>query len=378
MLQLQKTRPMTATINTNMHKPKEIYKDAGVDTDKADIGLQRLVRQVVGTWPAPGATGEVMLNIGYFANVIKLGNIGLALCTDGIGSKAIIAQMMNKYDTVGIDCVAMNVNDLICVGARPLSMVDYIAVESVEPSLLEALSVGLSEGAKIAGVSISGGEISQLKDIIKGHRDGSGFDLVGMAVGDVALDKINIGQHVEHGDIVVGVASNGVHSNGLSLARHAFFELNKFGINHKFNELDLPIGMELLRPTHIYVREVLDVLNAVDGVKAMVHITSDGLLNLTRVAAPVSYVIDELPPVPPIFSLIQKYAGIDDTEMFQVYNMGIGFCIVVKPEAANQVIDIIQSYGKKAFKIGHAIADPKKQVFVKEKLMGIGKRFYRV
>jgi phosphoribosylformylglycinamidine cyclo-ligase len=378
MLQLNERKSINPMTKRNMSEPKEIYIEAGVDTDKADIGLQRLVRRLASTWPAVGAVGEVMLDVGYFANVIRLGNIGLGLCTDGIGSKAIIAQMMNKYDTVGIDCVAMNVNDLICVGARPLSMVDYIAVEKVDPDILEALSIGLAEGAKMARISISGGEISQIKDIIKGYRQGFGFDLVGMALGDVPIDKINTGQHVEEGDIVVGIESNGIHSNGVSLARHAFFELNTFGVDHKFKELDCGLGMELLRPTYIYVREVLEVLNAVDGVKALVHITSDGLLNLARVAAPVGYQIDDLPPTPPIFSLIQKYAKVDDAEMFQVYNMGIGFCIVVKPTSADKVIDIVRKHGKKSFKIGYAVADSTKQVFVKQKLMGIGKRFYRI
>lgn len=369
---------MTAMVQTRMRQPKDVYKEAGVDTDQADAGLQRLIRRVQSTWPPHGAIGEVKLDIGYFANVISLGHTGLAICTDGIGSKAIIAQMMNKYDTVGIDCIAMNVNDLICVGARPLSMVDYIAVQTANGSLLDALSIGLTDGAKIAGISISGGEISQIKDIITGYRDDFGFDFVGMAVGDVALDKINVGQHVRDGDVVIGIVSNGIHSNGVSLARRAFFELNKFGLEHKFDDLELSLGMELLRPTHIYVREVLDVLNSVTGVKAMVHITSDGLLNLTRVAAQVGYVINDLPPPPPIFSLIQRYADVEKAEMFQVYNMGIGFCLVVAPEVVDQTINILKRHGRNAFAIGYAVDDPKKEVRVDNELVGRGKRFYRL
>jgi phosphoribosylformylglycinamidine cyclo-ligase len=368
---------MATMLGQRMAESREVYIDAGVDTEQADAGLQRLIRRVKATWPPQGVVGAVQLDIGYFANVINLGHIGLAICTDGIGSKAIIAQMLDKYDTVGIDCVAMNVNDVICVGARPLSMVDYIAIQTANPDLLDALSVGLTEGAKRAGVSISGGEISQIKDIIKGYRDGFGFDLVGMAIGDVALDKINTGRDVRNDDVVIGIESNGIHSNGLSLARRAFFDLGKLGIAHRFSDLDVPLGEELLRPTHIYVREVLDVLNTVSGVKAMVHITSDGLLNLTRVDAPVGYVIDNMPPVPPIFSLIQRYADVDDAEMFQVYNMGVGFCLVVAPEAADQAMTVLRKHGRKAFKIGRAITDPKKQVFVNDKLVGRGKRFYR-
>lgn len=361
-----------------MAEPQDLYADAGVDTAEADAGLNRLVRRLRGTWPPPGAPGAVQLEIGYFANVIALDGRGLAICTDGIGSKAIIAQMMDRYDTVGIDCVAMNVNDLICVGARPLSMVDYIAVERAHPDLLDALSIGLAEGAKLAGVSISGGEVSQIKDIIHGTREGWGFDLVGMAVGDVALDRINTGKNVRAGDVVIGIESNGIHSNGLTLARRAFFERGKFGISHRFSELDRTLGEELLRPTHIYVREVLEILAAVPEVKAMVHITGDGLFNLTRVEAKVGFVIDRMPPPPPIFPLIQRYGGVDEGEMYQVYNMGVGFCIVVAPDAADATLAILKKHGRAASVIGRAVADPAKQIHLNGTMVGRGKRFYRI
>lgn len=368
---------MTSISKIRTQEPKDVYKESGVDTDQADAGLQRLIQRVKATWPAAGSPGEVLRDIGYFANVIKMGRIGLAICTDGIGSKALVAQMMDKYDTVGIDCVAMNVNDLICVGARPLSMVDYIAVQTANAQLLEQLSIGLAEGAKIAGVSISGGEISQLPQIITGYRPGFGFDFVGMAVGEVELDKINFGQDIRGGDVVIGIESNGIHSNGVTLARRAFFELENFSLDHKFEELEFPLGMELLRPTHIYVREVMAVLDSVQGVKAMVHITSDGLLNLTRVAAPVGYIIDNLPQIPPIFSLIQKYADVDKPEMYQVYNMGVGFCLVVSPDAVDQTLEVLKSHGRKASVIGRAVSDPQKKVYVNNEIVGQGKRFYR-
>ena len=197
---------------------KDVYKQAGVHTAEADAGLADIVRRIQGTWPNQGM-GQVRLPIGYFANVIEVDGIGIALCTDGVGSKTIIAEMMRKYDTIGIDCVAMNVNDMICVGARPLSLVDYIAVEHTDAAMLDAIGVGLCEGARLAQISISGGETAQLKDVV------NGFDLVGMAVGRVDLDKIISGQHVAEGDVVIGVRSNGVHSNGLSLARKTFFKI---------------------------------------------------------------------------------------------------------------------------------------------------------
>src|SRR5499427_7691560 len=199
----------------------EIYRESGVDTAEADAGLNRIIARVQRTWPAAGL-GRVVLPIGYFANVIELDGVGL--CTDGVGSKTIIADMLGKYDTIGIDCVAMNVNDMICVGAKPLSMVDYIAVAQTDAAMLDAVAQGLCAGAEIAGISISGGETAQLKDLVKG------FDLVGMAVGRVALDKVIDGRNVRAGDIVIGVRSNGVHSNGYSLARQAFFAQGRYAV----------------------------------------------------------------------------------------------------------------------------------------------------
>ena len=237
---------------------REAYRESGVDTAEADAGLGHIIARVQQTWPLAGL-GRVVLPIGYFANVIELDGSGLALCTDGVGSKTMIADMLGKYDTIGIDCVAMNVNDMICVGARPLSLLDYIAVERTDAAMLDAIGAGLCEGARAAGVSISGGETAQLVDIVRG------FDLVGMAVGRVALDRVIDGGKVRPGDAVIGVRSNGVHSNGLSLARRAFFEGNRYGPAHRFEELGTGIGEELLRPTAIYVPEAMEIIETVAG-----------------------------------------------------------------------------------------------------------------
>jgi len=249
---------------------KEIYKEAGVDTEQADAGLSRLTRRIVATWLGADQMGAVQLDIGYFANVIDIGGIGIAISTDGVGSKALIATMLGKYDSIGIDCVAMNVNDILCVGARPLSMVDYIAVETAEAGILDEISIGLCEGAMIAGVSIAGGETAQLKGMVHG------FDLAGTAIGHVALDRILIGQRIEEGDVVIGVESNGIHSNGLTLARHVLFERHDCKLSHRFEELATDLGTELLRPTHIYVKEALDLMERVESTKALIHVTSGG------------------------------------------------------------------------------------------------------
>ena len=353
-----------------MKSRDNLYKAAGVDTAAKQTGLDEIIDHIKSTWPAPSDLGAVKLDIGYFANVIDVGGIGLAICTDGVGSKSIIAQMMNRYDTIGIDCVAMNVNDAICVGARPISMVDYIAIEKADAEILGAIAIGLTEGAKQAGISISGGEIAPLKDVVRG------FDLVGMAVGIVPLDRIITGRDLVPGDVVIGLESSGIHSNGLTLARHVFFERAKLSIEHVFPELGIPLGEELLRPTLIYVPEILDVIKNIPAVKALINITGDGLLNLPRVDAKVGFLIDDLPPVPRIFRLIQQYGDVDNSEMFEVYNIGVGFCVLVAEDDADPVLSILQRHGRRARVIGRVIEDEGKGVHLpRERLVGHGKAF---
>jgi phosphoribosylformylglycinamidine cyclo-ligase len=350
------------------------YKAAGVDIGEADAGLRHIVGRIVATWPPGGAAaglGAVQLPIGYFANVIDIGGIGLAIGTDGVGSKAIVAQMMGRYDTIGIDCVAMNVNDLLCVGARPLSMVDYIAIDKADAAMLDAIAVGLAEGARQAGVSITGGEISQLPDMVRG------FDLVGTAVGTVPLDRIIVGQDILPGDRVIGIASNGLHSNGFTLTRRVFFERAGLSVAHVFPELGCALGDELLRPTFIYVPEILEVLDQVRSVKALIHVTGDGLLNLPRVAAEVGFVLDSLPPPPPICNLIEEHGAVARAEMFEVYNMGIGFCLIVAESDVAATLAILARHGRQAALIGHAVADPDRSVLLPQhRLVGRGKRFH--
>lgn len=345
------------------------HKAAGVDIAEADAGLNNIVSRIVGTWPKSGF-GAVQLPIGYFANVIDIGGTGLAITTDGVGSKAMIAEMMKKYDTIGIDCIAMNVNDLLCVGARPVSLVDYIAVEKADAAMIDGIAIGLAEGARQSNISITGGEISQLRDVVRG------FDLVGTAVGTVALDRVIVGRDLQPGDRVIGIPSSGIHSNGMTLTRRVFFEQTGVEIDTHVAELGCALGEELLRPTIIYVPEILDVLNEVSSVKALSHITGDGLLNVPRVAAEIGFVIDDLPAPPPLFGLIEKLGGVSRAEMFEVYNMGIGFCVTVAEGDADKTLAILARHGRKASVIGHAITDPSRSVRLPhEKLIGTGKRF---
>ena len=353
-----------------METQTNLYKTAGVDADAAQSGLHKIIERIKATWPALGGVGGVKLDIGYFANVIDIGGIGLAISTDGVGSKSIIAQMMRRYDTIGIDCVAMNVNDVLCVGARPLSLVDYIAVEEADAEMLGAIAIGLAAGAKAAGISISGGEIAALKDVIRG------FDLVGTAIGVVPLDRIITGRDLVPGDVIIGLESSGIHSNGLTLARHVFFTKEKLSIDHVFPELGISLGEELLRPTLIYVPEITDIIEQIPNVKAFVNITGDGLLNLPRVGAKVGFEIDNIPPLPPIFQLIQRHGGVSNAEMYQVYNMGVGFCVLVSEPDRDHALTILRHHGRRAHVIGRVIEDDSKGVYLpRHKLIGHGKMF---
>src|SRR5436853_7866782 len=201
------------------------YARAGVDTSRADSAISALV-DVLRTIDS-GRPSRVVLGSGHYATVIDLNGIGLALSTDGVGSTVIVAEQTGRYDTVGIDCVAMIVNDLVCVGAEPIALLDYIAVEDADPEVLRQIAVGLKEGAEQAGVEIPGGELAQLPELIRGHPSPRGFDLAASCFGVVALDSIVTGARVEPGDAVIGLPSSGVHSNGLTLARHALPDLHE-------------------------------------------------------------------------------------------------------------------------------------------------------
>lgn len=354
------------------------YLKAGVDAEREEIALQNLIKWIKKTWAFGKDIASVGLDIGFFANVMIMEKEGIALTTDGVGTKILIAQIMEKFDTVAIDCVAMNVNDLLCVGAKPIAMLDYIAVEDVNPRLFEELGRGFYEGARIADIAIPGGEIAQIKEMIRTEKEGFGFDLVGMGIGRVPAEQIIVGQNLTEGDVIIGIESNGIHSNGLTLARRVLLEQKGLKLGDYFEEIGQTLGEELLRPTHIYTREVVEILNSSIDVKALVHITSDGFLNLTRVKADVGFVIDYLPDIPPIFSLIKKLGDVSDEEMFKVYNMGIGFCVVVSKNDANRVISIIQKHKKHACLLGHVVSDREKRVKIEPKgLIGKGKYFYK-
>ena len=355
------------------------YREAGVETGGAISALQRLlywVNQAEHCRCDGSSVGRVALESGYFATVIDIGNLGLAMTTDGVGTKLLVAQMMEKYDTVGIDCVAMVVNDLVCVGAEPVSMLDYIAVEKADPHVFEQIGIGLRRGAALANVSISGGEIAQVKEMLRGHRDGGGFDLVGMAIGLVPLDEMIVGEDIDDRDVVVGLRSNGIHSNGYTLTRRVLFDEMGLTVDSHVPELGRTIGEELLRPTAIYVRPAVEMMRADVRVKAFSHMTSDGFLNLLRVRTDTGFVLDYLPEPDPVFQVLQEGGRLADEEMFLVFNMGIGFGVVTAEKDADAVRAIARRHGFEAWVLGRAARDlPGKVVVEPRHLIGENDEF---
>jgi phosphoribosylformylglycinamidine cyclo-ligase len=340
--------------------------------------MATLLRYVNGTFALRPGVGRPLLPIGYFANVLDLGRgQGLAISTDGVGTKLLVAQLLGKYDTVGIDCVAMNVNDVLCVGAEPISLVDYVAVQALKPELIGELAKGLAEGARQARVAIPGGEIAQVREMIKGDND-EGFDLVATCVGVVPTDRIVVGKDVAPGDVVIGLRSSGIHSNGLTLARRALLQQAGLSLHDRPAPLERSVGEELLVPTRIYVAPVLAMVEQL-RVKALAHITSDGLLNLLRVDSNVGFDLDFLPEPPPIFRLIQHLGAVPDGEMYAVFNMGVGFCVVVPESDADRAIAIAAEHGIPADVLGRAVAEPERTVRLRPVgLVGAGSAFQKV
>ncbi|HEX8743806.1 MAG TPA: phosphoribosylformylglycinamidine cyclo-ligase [Thermoleophilaceae bacterium] len=328
------------------------YAAAGVDTTRAESAVAGLVQVLRGI--DPGRPSRAVLGSGHYANVLRIDErTGIALSTDGVGSKVIVAEQLGRFDTVGIDCIAMNVNDVICVGAEPLAVLDYIAVEDADPDMLRDVATGLRAGAEDAGVEIPGGELAQLPELIRGHPSPRGFDLVGACFGTVALDAIVTGAAIEPGDAVIGLPASGVHSNGLTLARRALPDLDE-----RPAELGgASVGETLLEPTVIYVRAVLDLLRSDLDVRGLAHITSGGLLNLLRLEAEVGYSIDRPLPRTPVFDLIAERSGAAEAELQQVFNMGCGFCVVVPAGQADAAIEIAAARHPGAARIGSVTAE---------------------
>ncbi len=307
------------------------YAEAGVDIDEEATTVHALVQAVSG-----GREGDVQpLDLpGHFAGGVQLGDTALILCTDGVGSKVEIARALDRYDTVGIDCMAMNVNDAVCVGAEPVAFVDYLAVEAHDGTFASQVGKGLAEGAHQANVAIVGGETATLPGIVKG------FDIAGTCLATCPVDQLVTGQRVTPGDIVLGLPSSGIHSNGLTLARKA---VEQAGLSYTDTvpELDpTTIGEALLTPTRIYVREILKLLDQVE-VHGLIHVTGGGVDNYTRVKEDVGVVLDSLPEPPAVFQAIQRLGDVSDREMYRTFNMGTGFAVILPEARVPSALDIL-------------------------------------
>ena len=324
----------------------DAYAASGVDTGQADQGVAALVGVLRGI-----DSGRTPLSVplpGHYASVIRLPaapGVGIALATDSVGSKVIVAEQAGRFDTIGIDCVAMNVNDLICVGAEPLALLDYVAVERADPAFLRELAVGLRAGAEAAGVEIPGGEVCQIPEVLRGHPSPFGFDLVGSAFGTVAIDEIVDGAAVRPGDALIGLPASGVHSNGLTLARRALLQDGGLSIDSRPTELGgASVADVLLEPTVIYVRAALALLRSEIEVRGLAHITGGGLMNLLRIGAGVGYEIREPLPVPAVFQLIAASGGVSAAEMWEVFNMGCGMVAMVPADQAAAAVELLSEF----------------------------------
>jgi phosphoribosylformylglycinamidine cyclo-ligase len=304
------------------------YSEAGVDIDKEIESINAVVKEL--SFRREGI-GGILESTGHFTGLIDFGEWALSLCTDGVGTKLLVANAMKKWDTIGIDCMALNVNDMICIGAEPIAFVDYFAVDKYDEEMARQVGIGLNEGAKQANVSIIGGEFSTIPEIVRG------FDLSGTCLGMIKKTDIITGREIEVGDAIIGLRSSGIHSNGLTLARKIFV-LGGLDYSDRLQGSNQTVGEALLTPMNIYVREVLDIIKN-HRIKGLAHITGGGLRNLTRLNKGVEFCIES--PFEPhqIFKTIKELGGIEDREMYQTFNMGMGFCIISKQEEVDAILE---------------------------------------
>jgi phosphoribosylformylglycinamidine cyclo-ligase len=328
----------------------DAYAAAGVDTGAADRAVAALVG-VLGRIE-PGRASRVVALPRHYAAVLEVApNLGIAIGTDGVGSKLILAEQLGRLDTIGIDCVAMNVNDVVCVGAEPIALVDYLAVEEPDERRFTAIAQGLKVGAEAAGVEIPGGEVAVLPELVRGHPSPTGFDLTATCIGTVALDAIVSGRECAPGDVLVGVPASGLHSNGYSLARRA---LEGIALDSTPAELGgtVTVADALLAPTVIYVRAALALLRSGLPVRGLAHITGGGLLNLLRLHPGRGFAIEAPLPVPPVVELIRRHGDVGEAELWEVFNMGCGFVAVVPEAHADEAAQILAAHHPGARAIG--------------------------
>ena len=330
------------------------YKNAGVDISKIKQSQKAIGKLIVSTHKIQKKT-KIAHGFGHYAGIVEIpGGKLLATHTDGVGTKVVIANMMKKYNTIGIDCVAMNVNDIICIGATPISFVDYIAANKNDQRVFQKIVEGLVKGAKKSNVPIVGGETAIMPDVIEGK--GFAFDLAGMVVGLTEKKDLVLGNKIKPGDVIIGAKSTGIHSNGYSLARKAL--LKKFSVKDRVKGVG-KIGDALLKHTEIYTNPVLEMVQKCK-INGLAHITGGAFTKLLRLKE-TGYEIDTLPKIPPIMGLIEEQ-GVKDEEMYKTFNMGVGFCVIASKDQAARINFIFKKHKIASAQIGQITS--KKGVFV--------------
>jgi len=326
------------------------YKEAGVNIDVANEFVERIKPLIKTT-----TRKEVLSGIGGFGGLFRcdtarMKNPVLVSATDGVGTKIKIAQLMNKHDTIGIDLVAMSVNDVVVQGAEPLFFLDYLATGKLELEKSVQIVDGIVQGCKLAGCALLGGETAEMPDF---YKPGD-YDLAGFCVGVVEQDKLIEGSNISINDQVIGLASSGLHSNGFSLARKVLLTKGRLSVDDKVAGLANTIGMELLEPTRIYVKSLLNIIKNFN-IKGLVHITVGGFYeNIPRIVPDACRMIvnEGSWEIPPIFSVIREIGNVDEKEMFRVFNMGIGMIMIVPEKETQDIIDRLTVMGESAHLIG--------------------------
>jgi len=329
------------------------YQKAGVNIEAGYEAVEKIKKHTKRTMRA-----GVMGQLGGFGGVFDLSELNLkepilVSGTDGVGTKLKLAFMMDRHNTIGIDCVAMCVNDIVVQGAEPIYFLDYVALGKAVPDKIEQIVSGIADGCQQAGCALIGGETAEMPGLYEEDE----YDLAGFAVGACEKSQIITGEHIHEGDVLIGLASSGIHSNGYSLVRKVFLEDQGFLLDIKLPELSLSLGDELLKPTKIYVKSILAALQEFE-IKGMSHITGGGFIeNLPRMLPEGLGVTIEKGtwPVLPIFKALEKYGDIDENEMYNIFNMGIGFVVAVRPEDAESAIRLFVKQGEKAYKIGSVV-----------------------
>lgn len=331
------------------------YEKAGVSLE-AGYDVVRRIKKHVASTSRPGVMGNIGAFGGMFdLSALKIKEPVLVSGTDGVGTKLKIAFAMDKHDTIGIDAVAMCVNDVLAQGAEPLVFLDYLAQGKTRPEVVEAIVAGVAEGCRQAGCALVGGETAEMP----GMYENGEYDIAGYTTGVVEKSKLIDGSKVKAGDVLVGIASSGIHSNGFSLVRKIFSD-NELDLHKSYAELetDQPLGLVALTPTRIYVKQVLDVIRNCD-VHGVAHITGGGFdENLPRILQESQgiYVEEGSWEILPIFRFLEKYGKIPHREMFNIFNMGIGMVLALDEKEAEKAIGILAGYGDKASVIGRVTA----------------------